>query len=198
MEVMVLDTTAFTICAQAPTLEQALYVADIVVPKNHNDHICDASLGSLACFTNNELADFYQNTENSVLDDSKKRDRELLEGLVLHTAGLKRDVRETGALYAVLKRLPRTITPLPGREPKTANTPSNSGTNSGGGARASGSKQLIFGLANDAWAEAGKPTDVKEILKLRKQWMDKWEVELGIKRTTASSTLGAWQKELFS
>ncbi|QQK88566.1 hypothetical protein, partial [Vibrio phage PH669] len=48
-------------------------------------------------------------------------------------------------------------------------------------------------LADQAWEAAGKPTDVSVVLKLRKQWMNDWEA-IGIKKTTASSTLGAWQK----
>lgn len=58
--------------------------------------------------------------------------------------------------------------------------------------RTSGGK--IWDVMDAEWTAAGKPTDLKVVLALRKQAMDKLETEYGVKRTTASSSLGGWQK----
>lgn len=52
---------------------------------------------------------------------------------------------------------------------------------------------VIFEAADKLWEEAGKPTDMPSVLAVRKKVMDQLE-KVGIKRTTCSSTLGAWQK----
>lgn len=52
---------------------------------------------------------------------------------------------------------------------------------------------VIFQVADRMWEEAGKPTRLDEVLALRKKMMDELE-RVGIKRTTSSSALGAWQK----
>lgn len=52
---------------------------------------------------------------------------------------------------------------------------------------------VIFEAADKLWEEAGKPTDMQSVLAVRKKVMDQLE-QVGIKRTTCSSTLGAWQK----
>lgn len=56
-------------------------------------------------------------------------------------------------------------------------------------------KQTIWGTANAMWLSAGKPTDVKVIAKLRIQMMNVLESQ-GIKRTSASTELGQWQKSV--
>jgi len=56
-------------------------------------------------------------------------------------------------------------------------------------------KSQIHGLANEMWKAAGAPTDVKVLRKLRKVMMDVMEQQ-GIKRTTASTELGQWQKTI--
>jgi hypothetical protein len=59
--------------------------------------------------------------------------------------------------------------------------------------RAGKTSALIFDTADKLWEEAGKPTDMPSVLAVRKKVMDQLE-QVGIKRTTCSSTLGAWQK----
>lgn len=53
-------------------------------------------------------------------------------------------------------------------------------------------KERVWAAADVAWVAAGKPTDKKEVLALRKVLMNELEL-LGIKRTTASVELGNWQ-----
>lgn len=53
----------------------------------------------------------------------------------------------------------------------------------------------IFAIADRMWADAGKPTELRTLLNLRKQMMNAMEAQ-GIKRTTASTTLGQWQKAI--
>lgn len=59
--------------------------------------------------------------------------------------------------------------------------------------RAGKTSMLIFETADQLWEEAGKPKDMPSVLAVRKKVMDQLE-RSGIKRTTCSSTLGAWQK----
>lgn len=56
-------------------------------------------------------------------------------------------------------------------------------------------KTIIFKVADEEWNKAGCPKDKKEVLTLRKKIMDILGEAEGINRSTASSTLGAWQKE---
>lgn len=63
-----------------------------------------------------------------------------------------------------------------------------------GTARKPSVKHTIHTVANNMWEEAGKPRNVKTLLKLRKMIMDKLENEFNIKRTSASTELGQWQK----
>lgn len=53
---------------------------------------------------------------------------------------------------------------------------------------------IVFDIADKYWSDAGKPTDKQTVMKLRKEIMDILEQEHEIKRTTASSTLGAWHQ----
>jgi hypothetical protein len=64
-----------------------------------------------------------------------------------------------------------------------------------GAPRQSGVREVVFKVADALWEAAGKPTDLKAVLELRKQMMTKLEAEHQVKRTTSSTTLGAWQKE---
>lgn len=54
-------------------------------------------------------------------------------------------------------------------------------------------RDTIFELADRMWLEAGQPSDLKVVRKLRIQMMDELEKH-GVKRTTASVELGQWQK----
>lgn len=60
--------------------------------------------------------------------------------------------------------------------------------------RTSGTRDTIFAVADEMWKDAGEPRDKSEILKLRKEMMNRLENE-GVKRNTSSNTLGAWVKE---
>lgn len=57
-----------------------------------------------------------------------------------------------------------------------------------------GTSFTVFEVADQMWAEAGKPTELPTVLALRKKMMDVLEKDHGIKRTTSSTTLGGWQK----
>ena len=57
-----------------------------------------------------------------------------------------------------------------------------------------GNKAIIWSVADSMWEDAGKPTDAKVVLQLRKQIMNELEAAYQIKRTSASSELGNWQK----
>ena len=61
-------------------------------------------------------------------------------------------------------------------------------------ARSGGNTEKIFSVADAMWAAAGKPTNLTVVLQLRKQMMDELEAKHDVKRTTSSTTLGAWQK----
>ena len=80
----------------------------------------------------------------------------------------------------------------PGRERSSTTAPSNHSNSTA--PRASGTRDIIFSVADRMWEEAGKPTDKSIILKLRKEMMTVLESE-GVKRNTSSNTLGLWVKE---
>lgn len=60
--------------------------------------------------------------------------------------------------------------------------------------RAGGNREIIFRVADQMWEAAGKPTDLKVVLDLRKSIMVALESEHEIKKTTSSTALGDWQK----
>lgn len=64
-----------------------------------------------------------------------------------------------------------------------------------GAPRSGGVRDIVFKIADEFWEKAGKPADLKIILELRKTMMNVLESEHGVKKTTSSTTLGAWQKE---
>lgn len=53
---------------------------------------------------------------------------------------------------------------------------------------------LIWDVADEIWIEAGRPTDPKVVLALRKKMMQDLETLHGVKKNTASNELGKWQK----
>lgn len=53
---------------------------------------------------------------------------------------------------------------------------------------------LIWATADAHWEQAGKPTDTKVLLALRKKVMDHLEEKHGTKRVTSSNELGRWMK----
>ena len=58
----------------------------------------------------------------------------------------------------------------------------------------SGVRALVFEVADKIWNAAGSPTAVAAVLVLRKQMMNELFDNHSIKKTTASTTLGEWQK----
>jgi hypothetical protein len=61
--------------------------------------------------------------------------------------------------------------------------------------RAVGVRPAVWGAADAAWEAAGKPTDMPTVLALRKTIMTQLLEEKGIKKSTSSNELGAWQKD---
>lgn len=60
--------------------------------------------------------------------------------------------------------------------------------------RTGSTKALIWEVADRMWQADGRPGDKAQVLALRRAIMDVLEREHGIKRTSASSELGQWQK----
>lgn len=56
-----------------------------------------------------------------------------------------------------------------------------------------GVREIIWGVADRLWQEAGSPTNVQTVLVLRKRMMTELEA-MGVKRNSASNELGNWQK----
>jgi hypothetical protein len=108
---------------------------------------------------------------------------------------LRSDIEERRAKSGKLPALQPTAVPPskpPGNDQPAANRKVLSKQSNGpkrGTARA-----VIWQVADTMWEENGKPTDKKEVLNLRKQIMDRLETEENIKRASASSELGQWQK----
>ncbi len=61
--------------------------------------------------------------------------------------------------------------------------------------RQGGSRETIFKVADEMWAQAGSPRDPQLVLKLRKEIMTVLESQHGVKKTTSSTALGDWQKQ---
>ena len=53
---------------------------------------------------------------------------------------------------------------------------------------------LIWDVADEIWINAGRPTELKLVLSLRKKIMQDLETLHGVKKNTASNELGKWQK----
>lgn len=80
----------------------------------------------------------------------------------------------------------------PGRDTSGTTAPSSGERSTA--PRASGTRDIIFEVADNMWEAAGKPTDPKVVLALRKEIMNALELQ-GVKRNTSSNTLGLWAKE---
>lgn len=105
----------------------------------------------------------------------------------------KRDMKQEAAAVAgklpSLQRVdPEVVSRVINKVKATVPTKAKSGPKAGT------AKSIIWSTADLMWEEAGKPTDRPLVLKLRKEIMNKLEVEEGIKRTSASSELGQWNK----
>ncbi len=81
--------------------------------------------------------------------------------------------------------------PDPVRAPATPRAAAPRAPRGEGGAKTS----IIWQVTDELWQTAGSPTDIKTVLGIRKQAMDKLEKEHGVKRTTSSSSLAGWQKD---
>jgi hypothetical protein len=57
-----------------------------------------------------------------------------------------------------------------------------------------GTRATIWDCMDSIWRQAGKPTDLKKVLELRKSCMNDLESKYGVNRSTASSELGNWAK----
>lgn len=53
---------------------------------------------------------------------------------------------------------------------------------------------VVWAVADQLWESAGKPTDTKVLLSLRRKIMDELEEKHGTKRVTSSNELGRWMK----
>lgn len=60
--------------------------------------------------------------------------------------------------------------------------------------RSGGVREKVWSVADAMWTEAGRPTDPKMVLALRKKIMDELEAKHEVKRTSSSNELGNWQK----
>lgn len=60
--------------------------------------------------------------------------------------------------------------------------------------RAGGTREVIFRVADQMWADAGSPTEKQRVLELRKKMMEVLESDHAVKKTTSSTALGDWQK----
>lgn len=76
------------------------------------------------------------------------------------------------------------------REPRAPSAPS--------APRVGGARDTIFRVADEMWAAKGKPTNIQEVLSLRKQIMVELEANYSVKKTTSSTALGDWQKSRLS
>ena len=63
-----------------------------------------------------------------------------------------------------------------------------------GAPRSGNVRGTIWEVADKMWEDAGKPTDKKDVLTLRKSIMDTLESTHNVKRTSSSNELGNWQK----
>ena len=73
------------------------------------------------------------------------------------------------------------------REPRAPSAP-----------RVGGARDTIFKVADEMWAAQGKPTNIQEVLSLRKQIMVELEANHSVKKTTSSTAMGDWQKSRLS
>lgn len=106
------------------------------------------------------------------------------------TAERNPDEANVPALQPVTLRTPSAPTVAP-VTPRSHPVPAQRAapTASRGGGRA-----VIWEVADSMWEKAGKPTSKDQVLALRKRIMDVLESDKGVKRTSASSELGQWQK----
>lgn len=113
-----------------------------------------------------------------------------LQGLFVRPACTALTVPPDAVPAGGRERTPAAITPAatPATppQPRAPRAPSN--------APRTGSRAIIFEVADRMWGAAGSPKDIGAVLALRKQIMTTLETEHDIKKTTSSTALGEWQK----
>lgn len=191
MSIMVVCLKKMSVVAVCETEVQAYYWADILCP-DYGYHIDDFSFHGLDVFCEFELRQIYENTLAKDCPKSMMT-KEIMIGSLLNVESDLINSDTVEQLYERLGREPREPVCLPGREHNN-HTASRTATTRSTGQRQSGVRDVVFAKADEMWAAIGSPTEKSVILKLRKQIMDELEKE-GVKRTTCSSTLGAWHIE---
>lgn len=118
---------------------------------------------------------------------------------VAHSEAEQAAIAKTTAAYAAQAARnappagppPLPATPVPPAPPRAPREPGAAPSTP----RAGGVRDIVFSVADREWEAANKPTDLSVVLKLRKHIMDVLERDHNLKRTTASTTLGDWQKQ---
>lgn len=185
---MLINLDSFKILKVVPTETQAFYWADILLPTG-SYYVNDISMLVLQSFSVQELTKLYVNTTGKQVPP-RCENSEMLCGLILNLKAELLDETDTVSLYAKLKRepsMPVASIPIAEKDPVNRCTIGTRTKNSG-------QREVIFAAANAKWNEMGNPTDMGVIRKMRIDLMNELEAQ-GVKRTTASTTLGAWQKE---
>ncbi len=94
-----------------------------------------------------------------------------------------RHARETADVEAMRNAVPTASAP----RTSTARTPSSD-------IPRGSVKEVVWGVADRVWQDAGSPKDVATVLKLRKSMMDILEKDHDMKRTNSSNALAGWMK----
>lgn len=184
---MLVNLKTLKIVKVAPTEGQLGYWADIELP-GISYYIDDFSLSVLEKFSLYELEKMY--IASSGNEAPSKRDFDTLAGSILKLEEALLDNTDCKSLYAILKREPSEVsinTAVYEKKGVAVTTCSPS-------SQVSGSKLAIFEAADLKWEALGKPSDIKEVRKMRLELMNELQ-EQGFNRNTVSSTLGQWQKQ---
>jgi len=190
---LLLDLDNLKLLKVVPSEKQAFYWADILLPSG-SYYVNDFTMSTLRGFSVWELGEIYKQTSGK--DIPPKCDTvDMLCGLILNLKDQLLDETECVSLYATLKREPSlpSVSVMPREKVAKVSTTRPASGNSGERTKNSGQREIIFEAAEQKWESMGKPTDLSVIRKMRIELMNELEA-LGVKRTTASTTLGAWQK----
>lgn len=190
---MLIDLDNLKLLKVVPTEKQANYWADILLPTG-SYYLNDLTLSALRTFSKWELGQLYTRTTNKEIPP-RCDTVEMLSGLILNLKDELLDDTDCLSLYAILKREPTLPSVSVMAREKVAKVSATRAPTSKTGERTknSGQREIIFEAADQKWASLGKPIDLSLIRKMRIELMNELE-QLGVKRTTASTTLGAWQK----
>lgn len=186
-----LDLDNFKLLKVTKDLDACFYWADILLP-GRSYYVDDFNLKALMKWQDFELHKLYHGTTGDKI--TSRVEKSTIAGLLLNIESLL-DTTPVPELHGRLGRLPSE--PSCGELATHSQGPASRPAGQPSAPRMGNVAQVIYEAADTAWERAGRPLDLKIILKLRKEIMDELE-KLGVKRTTASSTLGAWQKERIS